>query len=165
MENVSGRLKHLPLLLLAVTTIACDQATKHLARSRLVGEARHSYLGDTIRLEYVENPGAFLGFGSALPAWARKTVFTAGTGLILLVMVGACMRGRWTVVERMAIGMAWAGGVSNLVDRLLHDKVSDFLNVGVGRLRTGIFNVADMAIVLALLLIVSEHFWKRADLK
>jgi len=63
------------------------------------------------------------------------------------------------------MGMAWAGGVSNLVDRLRHDKVSDFLNVGVGRLRTGIFNVADMAIVLALLLIVGEHFWKRADLK
>jgi len=80
MENVSGRLKHLLLLLLAVTTIACDQATKHLARSRLVGEARHSYLGDTIQLEYVENPGAFLGCGSALPAWARKTVFTAGRG-------------------------------------------------------------------------------------
>ena len=51
------------VLLLAFATIGCDQATKHVARSQLAGKPRQTYLGDTLRLEYVENTGAFLGLG------------------------------------------------------------------------------------------------------
>ena len=41
------------------------------------------------------------------------------------------------------------GGFSNLIDRLLNDgAVVDFVSVGVGNLRTGIFNLADGAIML-----------------
>jgi signal peptidase II len=40
-------------------------------------------------------------------------------------------------------------------------KMKDFLNVGVGWLRTGIFNVADMAIMLALLLMVCDGARRR----
>ena len=41
-----------------------------------------------------------------------------------------------------------AGGASNLADRIIYGMVIDFMNVGIGPLRTGIFNVADMAIML-----------------
>jgi signal peptidase II len=42
-----------------------------------------------------------------------------------------------------------------LIDRLLyHGRVTDFLNVGIGSLRTGIFNLADMAILAGALLLV-----------
>lgn len=55
-----------------------------------------------------------------------------------------------------------AGGLGNLIDRLAHDGlVIDFINLGVGPLRTGIFNVADVAITgggLALLALS----WRRA---
>ena len=55
-----------------------------------------------------------------------------------------------------------AGGGSNLVDRALHGAVVDFLNVGIGPLRTGIFNVADMAIMLGAALLVVEG-WRGGD--
>ena len=42
-----------------------------------------------------------------------------------------------------------AGGIGNLIDRIFFENgVIDFLNVGVGNWRTGIFNVADMAIMV-----------------
>ena len=41
-----------------------------------------------------------------------------------------------------------AGGASNWIDRVMHGSVIDFMNVGIGPFRTGIFNVADMAIML-----------------
>ena len=42
-----------------------------------------------------------------------------------------------------------------MIDRLLYDgRVTDFLNVGIGSLRTGIFNLADMAILAGALLLV-----------
>ena len=40
------------------------------------------------------------------------------------------------------------GDAIHLVDRLTYGMVIDFMNVGIGPLRTGIFNVADMAIML-----------------
>jgi len=47
-----------------------------------------------------------------------------------------------------------AGGLSNWIDRLFRGNVVDFLNVGVGWLRTGIFNFADVAIMLGIALVV-----------
>ena len=38
-----------------------------------------------------------------------------------------------------------AGGMGNVLDRMMyHRHVTDFMNMGIGNLRTGIFNVADM---------------------
>jgi signal peptidase II len=47
-----------------------------------------------------------------------------------------------------------AGGVSNWIDRVVHGSVVDFLNVGIGPIRTGVFNVADMAIMLGAVIVV-----------
>jgi signal peptidase II len=53
------------------------------------------------------------------------------------------------------------GGVSNLIDRLRYGGyVVDFLNVGIGSLRTGIFNVADMAIMAGVIIwAFSDRLW------
>ena len=56
----------------------------------------------------------------------------------------------------VALVLVLAGGIGNVIDRVLHNGlVTDFLNLGIGPVRTGIFNVADMVLViggLALLL-------------
>ena len=46
------------------------------------------------------------------------------------------------------------GGASNWVDRVVRGSVIDFINVGYGPLRTGIFNVADVAIMLGVGIVV-----------
>jgi signal peptidase II len=53
-----------------------------------------------------------------------------------------------------------SGGVGNWIDRLTNDgRVTDFLNLGIGSLRTGIFNVADMVLMagVALFLLGSRR--------
>ena len=48
-----------------------------------------------------------------------------------------------------------ASGLGNLIDRLTHHGlVTDFLNLGFGALRTGIFNVADVAGVVGIAILV-----------
>jgi signal peptidase II len=113
-----------------------------------------SYLSDTIRLQYVENTGGFLGLGSDLPETMRMTLFTAVTGGVLGVLAIIAMRYRW---QGWLLAGAWlvvAGGASNWIDRLVRGSVVDFMNVGVGPLRTGIFNVADVAIMLGVAIVV-----------
>ena len=138
------------LLVAVVATIGCDRVSKHIATAALAGQPGRSYLADAIRLEYVENTGGFLSLGANLPPTARTAVFTIGTGLVLLVLVGAAVRFRWHGWSGIGTGLVFAGGASNLVDRLFRGSVVDFMNIGVGPLRTGIFNVADMAIMVGI---------------
>jgi signal peptidase II len=145
----------LVLLAIVVATIGCDQASKHVASARLVDGQRQSYLGDAVRLEYSENPGGFLSLGADLPGWARTAVFSGGSAILLVASVFSAF---WHKLGRLALLGLWlwfAGTASNLVDRVGDGRVVDFLNVGIGPLRTGIFNVADMAIMLGVALLIA----------
>jgi signal peptidase II len=147
----------LGLAALALATVGCDRVTKHLATRLLEGEPARSYLGDTVRIVYAENVGGFLGLGSGLPEGLRTAVFTIATGLVLLALTVVTLRGRFRGLRLAALVLFLAGGASNWIDRAVRGSVVDFLNVGLGPLRTGIFNVADMAIMLgALLLLIAE---------
>lgn len=140
--------RRIALLALVAMTVGCDRVSKHFASRELAGEPRQSYLGDTVRLEYAENSGAFLSLGHNWHPTARIGVFTIGTGLILCGLVAAALKFRVSGPALVGLAFYFAGGASNLVDRVMRGSVIDFLNVGVGPLRTGIFNVADMAILL-----------------
>ena len=144
------------LLFLLASTIGCDQVSKRVATTHLMGAGRQSFLGDTVRLEYAQNPGGFLSLGSGLPRWARTGLFTVGTGIILALCAVAAVRLQRDCagLPQMGLFLVIGGGVSNLIDRIRHGVVIDFLNVGIGSLRTGIFNVADMAVMLGIALLV-----------
>lgn len=146
----------MPLLKRIVLTVGivavsagCDQATKRIATAKLAGAPMQSYLGDTFRLTYALNDGAFLSLGANLPDQARFWVLTVAVGLML---VGILAYTLWSKLLNAAHVSGYAlilsGGASNWVDRALNDgKVVDFMNMGIGPLRTGIFNVADLAIL------------------
>ena len=154
------------LLAATICTIGCDGVTKHVASSTLAGSPAVSLLADTIRLEYAENVGGFLGLGSEWPPVVRAAVFGVGNLLLLLALGAVTLRLGWSGPALVGVALFVAGGLSNVLDRLGDGRVIDFLNVGFGPLRTGIFNVADMAIMLgAILILVSNahHLAKTQD--
>lgn len=127
-------------------TVGCDRITKELATGALRAGERRSWLGDTLRVEYTENRGAFLGLGSGLAEPARFWVLTVGTAALLVIATLPLARSR-DRGELVAWALLLGGGFSNLMDRVLRDgRVVDFMNLGLGPLRTGIFNLADVAI-------------------
>jgi signal peptidase II len=141
----------------------CDHATKLLAQSYLPRAATRSFLGDTLRLQLAHNPGGFLSFGDALPEPWRHLLFSDGVGVMLAILVGyALLSKRLPTLVTFAIALYVAGGASNLADRLLHGGVVlDFINVGIGPLRTGIFNVADMCIMASATLLLFYELRRR----
>ena len=138
----------LGLLLVIVATIGCDRVTKHVATEALSGRPTQSYLADTVWLGYTENAGAFLSVGANLPPAVRTALFTIGTGLVLLALAIGVFRFRLSPWRGVGLALFVAGGISNWIDRATNGSVVDFLNIGVGWLRTGVFNVADVAIML-----------------
>lgn len=147
------------LLVVMTTCMGCDQATKRLAEFALKDVKPVVFWGNLFRLEYAENPGAFLGMGSGLPEWQRYALLTVVSSLILVALTAfVCLKKDLRIADIAGYALILAGGMSNMVDRILAGVVIDFMNMGVGGLRTGIFNVADMAIMAGLGLIVISHF-------
>ncbi len=145
--NMRQTLRWVALVAAALATIGCDRATKHVATTLLAGEADRSYLGDTVRLGYAENTGGFLSLGADWPEAPRIAVFTVATGLALLGLVAVAIRDGFAGTSTVGLVLFVAGGSSNWIDRVLHGRVVDFLNLGIGPIRTGVFNVADVAIM------------------
>jgi signal peptidase II len=155
----SSLLGRLVLTAAVVVTIGCDRVTKHVATAALAGMPDRSYLADTVRIGYVENPGGFLSFGADLPPAARTAIFTGATGLALVALAFLVVRRRWNGVAALGVTLFVAGGASNWFDRIVHGSVVDFLNLGIGPLRTGVFNVADVAIMIGVGLFVVAELW------
>lgn len=146
------------LLIVAIlaSCVGCDQATKSVAKSRLSEVQAVTYLGGTIRLQIAKNYGAFLSFGASMPQTQRTAILSAGVAVVLVALLAYCLASTQSnpiVVPTLA--MIVGGGVSNLLDRLFYGGyVVDFLNLGIGPVRTGIFNVADVFIVTGVLLLL-----------
>lgn len=139
--------------------LGCDQWTKRLATEHLKQIPPTPYLGDTLRIQYAENPGAFLGAGGGLPAEHRFWLLVV-VNAVVLVAIPAVLAAKTDLgrTQMLAVALLLAGGIGNLLDRVFNGGlVIDFLNMGIGPLRTGIFNVADMAIMAAFALLILQR--------
>lgn len=160
MSKAKVIVKYLLLLIAAMSIVGCDHVTKHVATETLAGKPARSYLFDTLRLSYAENAGSLLSLGANLPSPVRFAVFVvlAGSMLVFLVVYG--IRCRWTGARLYGLALVAGGGASNLADRIVNGRVVDFLNVGVGSLRSGVFNVADMALTAGLVVLAVSECWR-----
>ena len=135
-------------ILILFLCVGCDQATKSIATRVLKDSPPRSFFADTVRLEYRLNPGGFLSLGSKMPDELRKWVFIGFNSCMLLGLCAFLILKRGVSFSLFAsIAFILAGGIGNLIDRVSHGGlVTDFINLGIGSIRTGIFNVADLAV-------------------
>lgn len=152
--KISKRL--LLILTLVISCVGCDQASKSVAKTHLSETEAIFLLGDGVRLQIAKNYGAFLSMGDSLPASWRSGLLVVGVGLLLACLAAYALLSRslnWFSFSGIALYVG--GGTSNLIDRLHHGGfVVDFINLGVGPLRTGVFNFADVAITAGVFLLV-----------
>jgi len=162
MNRVNKIKRILIIISIVITCVGCDQATKYVATHSLKNSESYSFANDTFRLQYAENRGAFLGLGSNLTATQRFILFSVLVSLALAVMfLYMVFSSNVNTICLISLSAVLAGGLSNLYDRILNNgAVVDFLNIGIGGLRTGIFNVADMFIMAGLFMLIIESYRK-----
>ena len=153
------RCQALIFVALLLVPVGCDHVAKQIAHGALAGSPGVSLAADTLRFELTSNPGAFLSLGAGLPSGLRQLIFL---GLVPFLLAILCVVALWSGLSSgwSLLGLAFVagGGLSNWLDRLLHGgAVTDFVSLGLGSLRTGVFNLADVFIVagVALLLLHS----------
>ena len=152
--NLLKRIQMISVICLMI--IGIDQSTKWYASEYLPKFEMTSYWSDILRIGYAENTGAFLGLGSGMSDSAKFWIFVCAVGLILSSLLIYILRTKTqTAYGLSSLMLIFSGGISNFFDRAVNNgAVIDFLNIGIGSLRTGIFNVADMAIMLGVFLLL-----------
>lgn len=140
---------HLVFMLLLVANVSCDQISKNIVRQKL--HADIALIQHHVILTKVENSGAFLSTGSSLPQpFKFILLFLVPLGILMVAIYYIFTRKDITYAAKVAICFVVGGGLGNLYDRFVHGSVTDFLHIDFVIFRTGIFNLADVSIMIGI---------------
>jgi signal peptidase II len=134
-------------LLTAAINISLDRSTKAVAEALLKGKDAMRFLSDSIVLVYTENKGAFLSLGASWPSWVKLVALLYLPLLVCALAFLYCCAMEKDKARIALLVTIVSGGAGNLIDRITRNfSVVDFMNFGIGSLRTGVLNVADLSI-------------------
>jgi signal peptidase II len=143
--------------LIAALVVLLDRGTKWLVASRISLNDSIVVLPGFFRLTHVQNTGAAFGlFADSASEW--KVSILVVFSLLALVVVSALLWKNSHSMTTTGVGLSLilGGALGNLWDRLISGHVVDFFDFYVGSYHWPAFNVADSAIVIGALLLVSE---------
>jgi len=133
----------------ATLVLALDQVTKAIVSARLLPGDPVPVIDNFLRLTLVHNTGAAFGLfpGSRLP-------FILISALAIVVALYLFARDAYrSFLNRVLLGSILGGALGNLIDRIRWGRVVDFIDVGIGAARWPVFNVADSAVTLGVILL------------
>ena len=143
---------------LGISIFAIDQATKWWIVKRVQFDPRHTHgLGTDIEVI----PGFFyiIHVGNTGAAWSMFSGFPVMLALLALATLGAIFFWRSSLglkdrFTQICFGLLCGGIVGNLLDRLLHKHVIDFIDLHFGSYIYPTFNVADSGICVGVILYI-----------
>jgi signal peptidase II len=148
------RITHMRLPLfasIATATVIADQASKILVRAQLSESEVWPGNFDLIRFQRVENSGAAFGIlQDTGPLLIAGSLIGIAAVLLLLRTVTAKNQ-----LYSSALALILGGAIGNLIDRLLHGTVTDFIDPT----HYPAFNIADSAIVVGVFSLVLLSFY------
>lgn len=147
------------ILLIILSNIGCDQVSKNIARTDLADDRTISLISHHLTLFRVENTGAFLSLGDQLAAPLRWALFIILPTVVMLAAVVVALRKKLEIVPLVAICFIVGGGLGNIYDRLVRGSVTDFMHIDFGLFQTGIFNMADVSVMVGSFALVVHYYF------
>ena len=136
------------LTLVSGAVVLLDLWTKHWATRALAFQEPVEVLGPFVRFTYTRNSGVAFGLGAGLPF--PYYVFSLAAVVVILYLF---FKQRVSGFPRqLALALIMGGALGNLIDRLRFGEVVDFIEIGYGRWHWPVFNVADSAVTVGVIL-------------
>lgn len=136
---------------LAIVVFGLDQLVKYIVRSSMVLNQEIPVWPHVLVLDYIQNPGAAWSMlGNA--RWLLIVIALVVIGVVIYVQT----RYRPSLPFQFGMGLVLGGAMGNLMDRIVYGKVTDYVYVQV--INYPVFNLADSAIVIGVLLILWQSF-------
>ena len=150
---------YLAILFLVVANVGCDQISKSYVRENIGEYERIPVVEDHFTLMKVENKGAFFGLGENLTPTTKKILLNLFPSIAILAMFGLLFF--QTGLPKLIIaGLSFTigGGIGNIIDRVAYGSVTDFMHMDFVLFQTGVFNMADVSIMVGLGLILLGYW-------
>ncbi len=131
----------------AALVVVIDQLTKQLIWRN--GQ-NYEIVAGFLNITLVKNAGAAFGIFQG----GRLFFIVASVVALVLISLVAFRLPRAEKFRRLCLGLVLGGAIGNLVDRVLHGEVIDFIQIGFTGHYWPVFNVADMAVTIGAALLV-----------
>lgn len=156
--------KYLILVSLMGLILSCDQLTKQLVDMYLIPQVSIPVVSPVFSLTYIRNTGFAFGFLEKAPDSLQGIVYIGVPvfALILIVLIFIKLQDD-QILTSIALTTILGGAIGNLIDRLQHGYVIDFLSFhwkNGGRLPT--FNIADCSILIGVLIMFINTLSRKA---
>jgi len=135
-------------------TVVLDQVAKLIVRHTMVMGQSIPVFGQVFRVTYIENPGIAFGIRVGSGSLFMVLSILASLGVIVYLFTH---RNEGMLVKG-SLALILGGAFGNLIDRILYRQVADFIDVGIGSLRWPVFNVADSAVVVGMIVLFYSIF-------
>ncbi|HEY2390991.1 MAG TPA: signal peptidase II [Candidatus Angelobacter sp.] len=144
-------------LLIAIAIVALDRLTKWAIVKTIVLEDAVSIIPGFFRLTHLENTGAAFSLFAESTSPFKTALLVTFSLAALAVVAFLLWRSRNDYnITTLSLSLILGGAVGNLWDRLADGMVTDFLDFYVGIHHWPPFNIADSAIVVGALLLLSR---------
>lgn len=149
MSQMKKILKVVTIFFLIGMNISCDQITKHEVRNRIEKHQVIEVISTNLILTNVENTGAAMSLGANLSPIFKTVLLKILPVVLMFGFIGYLLKNlKAPLVYQFALACIIGGGLGNIFDRIKFNSVTDFMMIEIGPLRTGIFNMADVSIVV-----------------
>lgn len=148
-----------PATAIPVLVLLLDQLTKAWVRAELTLGEPVRVLGDWFRFLYIHNEGA--AFGLHIGRYSPIFFLVVASLVSVAVLVLYAQTPLEQRVERVALALILGGALGNIIDRIRWERVVDFIQVGVDGHYWPIFNVADSAVTIGVVILAYEYLFRK----
>ena len=146
-------------ILIATSVVLFDRMSKWLVAQKIALHDGVDVVPGFFRLTHVQNEGAAFGlFSDSTSEWKVAMLILFSVAALAVVSALLWKNGNAMNTTAIALSLVFGGALGNLWDRVSSGRVIDFLDVYYGSHHWPAFNLADSAIVIGALLLLSEIF-------
>ena len=143
------------MFVVAIVVILLDYITKFIASKYLLHSGSVCLIPSFLYFTLVDNTGVAFSFLEG-----RMVLIIICTVVILGGIVKYTMRQKMDMFSSLAYGFIIGGAVGNLIDRIVRGYVIDFIDIYIFGYNYPIFNIADIAVVVGVCMLLFVSFKK-----
>lgn len=143
--------------------IVIDQLSKIYISTHMMMYESIPLIPNWLDITYTQNPGAaFSMFANLPPIFRTVFLFVLSATAIVVLLVMIAQTDEISLIS-IAFALVLAGAAGNLIDRAIRGRVIDFVRVHYYGASYPIFNVADSAITIGVILIIVSTFMPKTE--
>lgn len=148
------------ILIFSIVFIILDQVVKAFVSSKMILNQSVILIKNLLSLTLVHNIGAAFSLFSG----NQYVLISVAIAAILLLILYIRAQDLIDEVDTFTYALLFGGIMGNLIDRIVHGYVIDYISFNFGSYYFPVFNIADICIVLSIIIIfarmVKEGLWK-----